>query len=51
MRGKSEGFEDGLQLLQQARRDLEANATIANGIAAAYTTVQGLNIAFGLATR
>ena len=43
-------FYEGLQLLQRTRRDMEAARDIAGGLAAAYTTLQGLNIALGVAT-
>ena len=47
---KGEVFDDGLQLLRRTRRDMEADRSVAGGLAAAYTTLQGLNIAFGVAT-
>ena len=50
VRGKSEAFAEGLQLLRQTRRDLGANRSVANRLAAAYTSLQGLNVAFSLAT-
>ena len=50
VREKGEVFNEGLQLLRQARRDMESDRTVAGALAAAYTTLQGLNIAFGVAT-
>ena len=47
---KSKSFEEGLKLLPQTRRELQTNTNIANGLAATYATLQGVNIAFGLAT-
>ena len=47
---KGEVFEDGLQLLRFTRREMEADRSVAGSLAAAYTTLQGLNIAFGVAT-
>ena len=47
---KGEVFDDGLQLLRRTRRDMEADRSVAGILAAAYTTLQGLNIAFGVAT-
>ena len=45
---KGEVFDDGLQLLRRTRRDMEAARSVAGGLAAAYTTLQGLNIALAL---
>ena len=42
------GSED--RLLQEARRTLQANKNIADGLAATYVILQGLNVSFGLAT-
>ena len=47
---KAAVFADGLEMLQRARREMARNRTAADGIAAAYTILQSLNIAFGLAT-
>ena len=47
---KSKSFEEGLKLLRQTRRELQTNTNIANGLAATYATLQGVNIAFGPAT-
>ena len=47
---KTEVFDEGLQLLQRTRREMDRNRSAADGIAAAYTILQSLNIAFGLAT-
>ena len=50
VRGKSRAFDEGLRLLQRTRQDMQTNTSIADGLAVAYVTLQGVNIAFGLAT-
>ena len=47
---KVEVFDDGLQMLRRTRREMDRNTSAAAGIAAAYTILQSLNVAFGLAT-
>ena len=47
---KVEVFDEGLQLLQSTRREMNRNRSAADGIAAAYAILQSLNVAFGLAT-
>ena len=42
VRDKGEVFDDGLRLLRRTRRDLDADRSVADGLAAAYTTLQGL---------
>ena len=50
VRGKHEAFLEGLSLIEKAREELESNAGVAAGIAAAHVILQSLNISFGLAT-
>ena len=50
VQAKARAFDEGLRLLQEARRELQANKNIADGLAATYVILQGLNVSFGLAT-
>ena len=50
VQAKARAFDEGLRLLQEARRTLQVNKNIADGLAATYVILQGLNVSFGLAT-
>ena len=50
VQAKAKAFDEGLRLLQAARRELQANKNMADGLAATYVILQGLNVSFGLAT-
>ena len=50
VRAKSRSFEEGLDMLRTTRQELQTNTNIAGGLATTYLILQGVNIAFGLAT-
>ena len=50
VQAKARAFDEGLRLLQEARRELQANKNMADGLAATYVILQGLSVSFGLAT-
>ncbi len=50
VQAKTRAFNEGLGLLQEARGELRSNKNIADGLAATYVILQGLNVSFGLAT-
>ena len=47
---KAEVFDAGLRMLRATRREMTSNRSAAAGLAAAYTILQSVNVAFGLAT-